>query len=76
MDEYNRVRMTYFEKCSKCNLIFTLQVLDLDKISYMDDGTEGDYYGMSKDNQTIGERDRDYAGKASSSYKRAYPGLS
>ena len=24
----------------------------------MDDGTEGDYYGMSKDNQTIGERDK------------------
>ena len=47
-----------FEKCNDCDLIFTLQVLDLDKLPYMDDGTEGDYYGMSKDNQTIGERDK------------------
>ena len=47
-----------FEKCNKCDLIFTLQVLDLDKIPYMNDGKEGDYYGISKDNQTIGERDK------------------
>lgn len=47
-----------FHKCDDCDMIFTLQVLDMDKIPYMDDGIEGHYYQMGKEEAIIGDRDR------------------
>jgi len=44
--------------CSSCDLIFTLQILDNDKIQYLQEGNEGESYGKYKGDQIVGEFDR------------------
>ena len=44
--------------CNSCFLIFTLQVLDTNKISYMSVGEEGDAYGDYKEDKTVSELDK------------------
>jgi len=44
--------------CESCELIFTHQVLDPKKIEFLQEGKEGDDYGMYKLNPVTNERDR------------------
>jgi len=44
--------------CNSCDLIFTLQVLENDKIKYLEKGKEGDAYGKYKNDTTVKELDR------------------
>ncbi len=44
--------------CNECKLIFTNQILDESKISYMEEGGEGDNYGNYKETSIVKERDR------------------
>src|SRR5437899_514129 len=44
--------------CNKCDLIFTLQIIDEDKLKYMESGKEGDLYGDLKKDTMLGEFDR------------------
>lgn len=44
--------------CNSCELIFTLQVLENDKISHLEDGSEGDSYGNYKEDSIVNELDR------------------
>ncbi|MGI0060962.1 MAG: class I SAM-dependent methyltransferase [Nitrosotalea sp.] len=44
--------------CDSCDLIFTLQVLDNDKIKFLQEGQEGSSYGQYKENPVVSEYDR------------------
>jgi len=44
--------------CNSCELIFTLQTLDPSKISYLEEGGEGDNYGEHKEISTVNELDQ------------------
>ncbi len=44
--------------CSNCDLIFTLQILDHEKIKFLEVGQEGDNYGDYKTDAVVSERDR------------------
>jgi 2-polyprenyl-3-methyl-5-hydroxy-6-metoxy-1,4-benzoquinol methylase len=44
--------------CNNCELIFTLQVIDENKLKYMETGKEGDLYGDLKKDETLGDFDR------------------
>jgi len=44
--------------CNSCDMIFTLQVLDQNKIKYMAEGDEGDAYGAYKEDKTVNDLDR------------------
>lgn len=44
--------------CNSCDLIFTLQVLDPNKIRFLEESEEGDSYGQHKENKTVNELDR------------------
>ena len=44
--------------CNSCNLIFTLQVLDTNKIAFLEEGKEGNTYGMYKMSSLTNEMDR------------------
>lgn len=44
--------------CNECDLIFTLQIIDQDKMKYLEVGKEGDLYGDLKEDNTLGEFDR------------------
>ncbi|MGH2612576.1 MAG: class I SAM-dependent methyltransferase [Rhabdochlamydiaceae bacterium] len=44
--------------CNSCDLIFTLQVLDHNKIKFLEVGKEGDNYGELKISSVINEQDR------------------
>lgn len=44
--------------CNSCDLIFTLQVLNHEKIKFLEVGEEGDSYGDSKVAPVINEKDR------------------
>jgi 2-polyprenyl-3-methyl-5-hydroxy-6-metoxy-1,4-benzoquinol methylase len=44
--------------CNTCELIFTLQVLDTEKIKFLEEGKEGNTYGLYKMNPVANERDR------------------
>jgi 2-polyprenyl-3-methyl-5-hydroxy-6-metoxy-1,4-benzoquinol methylase len=44
--------------CSKCDLIFTLQIIDESKLKYMESGKEGDLYGELKEDSTLSDFDR------------------
>ena len=44
--------------CNSCDLIFTLQVLDNQKISHLERGREGDAYGRYKETSTVKKIDR------------------
>jgi 2-polyprenyl-3-methyl-5-hydroxy-6-metoxy-1,4-benzoquinol methylase len=44
--------------CNNCDLIFTLQIIDENKLKYMDTGKEGDLYGDLKKDTTLGDFDR------------------
>lgn len=44
--------------CNSCDLIFTFQVLDLEKIPYMAVGDEGDAYGDYKEDKVVLDLDR------------------
>src|SRR6185312_3328247 len=43
--------------CNNCDLIFTLQIIDEEKVRYMDSGKEGDLYGDLKQDTTLGAFD-------------------
>lgn len=44
--------------CNSCDLIFTLQILDTIKISYLETGKEGEAYGAHKEDSVVSEFDR------------------
>jgi 2-polyprenyl-3-methyl-5-hydroxy-6-metoxy-1,4-benzoquinol methylase len=44
--------------CNNCDLIFTLQIIDENKLKYMESGKEGDLYGDLKTDSTLGDFDR------------------
>jgi len=44
--------------CNNCDLIFTLQIIDENKLKYMESGKEGDLYGDLKKDSTLGDFDR------------------
>lgn len=44
--------------CNSCNLIFTLQILDENKIKFMQEGEEGDAYGNYKEDSVVNQLDR------------------
>ena len=44
--------------CNSCDLIFTLQVLDPNKIKFLEAGKEGDNYGELKTSSVLSELDR------------------
>lgn len=44
--------------CNNCDLIFTLQIIDENKLKYMETGKEGDLYGDLKKDSTLGDFDR------------------
>lgn len=44
--------------CNDCNLIFTLQTLDHEKIKFLEVGNEGDNYGAYKSDSVVSEMDR------------------
>ncbi len=44
--------------CDSCDLIFTLQILDHNKIKFLEEGKEGNTYGMYKTNPVTNELDR------------------
>ncbi len=44
--------------CKSCDLIFTLQILDNEKIKFLEEGKEGDTYGMYKMSSFASERDK------------------
>jgi len=44
--------------CNECDLIFTLQVLDRNKINFLEVGKEGETYGNVKSDKTVNEFDR------------------
>lgn len=44
--------------CGKCDLIFTLQIIDESKLKYMESGKEGDLYGELKEDSTLSDFDR------------------
>jgi SAM-dependent methyltransferase len=44
--------------CSKCDLIFTLQILDHERIKFLEVGNEGDNYGNYKSTSVVSDRDR------------------
>lgn len=44
--------------CQDCELIFVLQVLDHKKIKFLEQGNEGDNYGMIKTNKVVNENDK------------------
>lgn len=44
--------------CNSCDLIFTLQVLDTNKIKFLEEGKEGNTYGNYKMNSVANERDQ------------------
>ncbi len=43
--------------CTDCKLIFTLQVLDHDKIKFLEFGKEGDNYGAYKSDAVVSDKD-------------------
>jgi len=47
-----------FSSCDDCELIFTLQVLDQEKIKFLEFGKEGDNYGKIKSEKVVNENDR------------------
>lgn len=44
--------------CNSCDMIFTLQILNHEKIKFLEVGNEGDTYGDVKSDKTINELDR------------------
>jgi len=44
--------------CNSCELIFTLQILNSDKIKFMEQGGEGDSYGKYKQDSLVNKLDR------------------
>lgn len=44
--------------CNNCDLIFTLQIIDENKLKYMETGKEGNLYGDLKTDSTLGDFDR------------------
>lgn len=44
--------------CNSCDLIFTLQILDVNKIKFLEEGKEGNTYGNYKMNSVANERDQ------------------
>ena len=44
--------------CNSCEMIFTLEVLKNEKISHLEEGTEGTSYGEYKEDKTVNELDR------------------
>lgn len=44
--------------CHNCDLIFTLQILDHEKIKFLEAGNEGDNYGNYKSESLVSDRDR------------------
>ena len=44
--------------CSKCDLIFTLQILDHERIKFLEVGGEGDNYGNYKSTSAVSDRDK------------------
>jgi SAM-dependent methyltransferase len=44
--------------CNSCDLIFTLQLLDTNKIKFLEEGEEGDSYGNYKEHSVVNELDK------------------
>ena len=44
--------------CNSCDLIFTLQILDNDKLGHLEEGGEGDMYGEYKEITQVNELDK------------------